>query len=55
MSDLFILYSCFSYLFMTGLLQAIWKEVDYMAKISALICLITAPASMPLMLGAKFI
>jgi uncharacterized protein YggT (Ycf19 family) len=55
MSDLFILYSVFSYLFMIGSIKATWQEVGYNAKIDAFICLIAAPASMPLLLGTTFI
>jgi hypothetical protein len=55
MSDIFILYSVFSYLFLLGLIQATWKEVGSKAMVGAFVCLITAPGSMPIILGTLLI
>jgi hypothetical protein len=55
MSDLFILYIAFSYLFVFGLMFATWKDVGSNAVLGAVVCLISAPISMPMLLGVTLI
>ena len=55
MSDLFIVYIVFSYLFLFGLIFATWEDVGSSAKLGAFVCMVTAPISMPMLLGVVLI
>ena len=55
MSDLFMFYVAFSYLFISGLITATWEDVGSKAKLGAFVCLFCSPASMPVIFGATFI
>jgi hypothetical protein len=55
MSDIFILYIAFSYLFVLGLIFATWTDVGSNAVLGAVGCLISAPISMPMLLGVTLI
>ena len=55
MSDVFILYIAFSYLFVFGLIFATWTDVGSNAVLGAVGCLISAPISMPMLLGVTLI
>lgn len=52
MSDLFILYCAFMYLFTLGAVMAAWKDLDSNVRIGAIISLIGSPIITPIIIGA---
>jgi hypothetical protein len=55
MSDLFVFYIAFSYLFVFGLIFATWKDVGSNQVSGAICCMILSPISMPMLLGVTLI
>jgi uncharacterized protein YggT (Ycf19 family) len=51
MSDLFILYLCFSYLFCIGVISKSWNKENIPQKIGRVIFLVFAPIFIPIRLG----
>lgn len=51
MSDLFLLYTIITYLFMFGVVVRVWGDLDRTEIIGAIISLIFAPILTPFLLG----